>query len=74
MVLGRHQHMHQIAIADRGVLQVYKQNSLLELNLSTITLSNVNLTVCMHRSKRVTQRLNKATAMHGGTAELRTYT
>ena len=41
----------------RGALRVYRQNLLLAPNLSTTTLSNVSLTVCIHRSKRVTLRL-----------------
>ena len=44
-------------IANRGALQAYRQNLLVAPNLSTIILSNVNLTVCIHHSKRVTLRL-----------------
>ena len=43
-------------IADRVELRVYGQNLLLGSNLNTATLSNVNLTVCIHgRWKRAEQ-------------------
>ena len=46
-------------IADNGALRVYRCCVLLVLNLSRSTLSNVNLTVCVHyvRSESVTLRL-----------------
>ena len=39
-------------IANRGALQVCGQNLLVAPNLSTIILSNVNLTLCFHHSLR----------------------
>ena len=55
VILSRHRYMRRIA--DREVLRGYRQNLLLAPNLSTITLYNVNPTVCIHRSKSVVLRL-----------------
>ena len=54
VILSRHGYMHRIA--DRAP-RVYRKNSLLAPNLSTTTRSEINLTVCIRRSKRVTLRL-----------------
>ena len=55
VILRRHGYMHRIA--DRGALRAYRQNLLLAPNLSTTTLSNVDLTVYICRSERVTLHL-----------------
>ena len=54
VILSRHEYMHRIA--DRA-LRIYRQYLLLAPNLSTTTRSDINLTVCIRRSKRETLRL-----------------
>ncbi len=46
MRLSRNRHIYRIA--DEGALRVYRHYLLLVLNLSGCTLSNINLTVCVH--------------------------